>query len=182
MDITSLPEKKVKELLVGFRKCITAQVFDSMEKLDIPNAESGVATGLQALLPSLPTMAGIAVTIMEGPPRVGGKGIPFGHGDLMRKMNPNEVLVIAAGGSCEVSFWGSMFNIEAARRGLAGVVIDGSLRDAKGIQEAGLPVFHRGTNPLGSSGRVDTLSVNQPVVCAGVQVHPAISLSPTLTA
>ena len=140
METKELDSKKVQEILDGFRQCITAQVFDAMERLGIQNAEKGVATGLQALLPELPTMVGLAVTIMEGPPRVGGKGMPFGHGELMRKMKPDEVLIIATGGSCEVSFWGSMFNIEAKRRGLAGVAMDGTLRDAKGIQEAGLPV------------------------------------------
>jgi len=167
-----LSPSKTEDILDGFRHCITAQVFDAMEMIGLPNAERGVATGLIALSPELPTMVGIASTIMEGPPRVGGQGRSFGHGDLMRSMKPNGVLVIAAGGSNGVSYWGSMFNMEASRRGLVGVVVDGALRDVRGIREAGMPVFCTGSNPLGSRGRVETLTVNEPVVCAGVQVHP----------
>lgn len=55
--------------------------------------------------------------------------------------------------------------------GLAGVVIDGSCRDAEDIKELGFPVFARAFNPSGTVK--ETLAkLNVPVRCGGIEVHP----------
>ena len=57
---------------------------------------------------------------------------------------PGDVLVIDAGDTGEMAFWGGGATIAAQRRGLAGIVTNGAVRDAAQIREAGFPVFAAG--------------------------------------
>lgn len=55
------------------------------------------------------------------------------------------VLVVDVGGPSgyEFGYWGDIMTVAAIERGLAGLVIDGGVRDADEIQASGLPVFCR---------------------------------------
>jgi 4-hydroxy-4-methyl-2-oxoglutarate aldolase len=57
---------------------------------------------------------------------------------------PGEVLVIAAADRAVV---GELFASEAARRGLAGIVVDGFCRDTAHLPAIGLPMYARGATP-----------------------------------
>ncbi len=163
---------KVEELLEGFRKCTSSQVVDAIEEMALPDATRCAAIGLQPLDRTLPTMAGIAVTMLEGPRRVGTKQLRLTqHGQQMRKMGPNQVLVISAGGLVASCNWGGLLNLEGMRRGLSGVVVDGAVRDVNQIIKAKMPVFCKGSTPLACHLLMETLTINQPIVCAGVHVR-----------
>lgn len=83
---------------------------------------------------------------------------------------PGEVLVIDTRGSTR-AVAGELFSIEAARRGLGGIVIDGSVRDTATIRTLDFPVYARSTNPV--SGTIEKLFDTQiPVRCGGVLVTP----------
>ncbi|HTK63631.1 MAG TPA: RraA family protein [Pseudonocardia sp.] len=60
---------------------------------------------------------------------------------------PGSVLVVDSGGDPRACS-GELFAGEAARAGLAGIVIDGFCRDLRGIRRVGLPVFARGATPM----------------------------------
>ena len=66
---------------------------------------------------------------------------------------------------------GELFATEARRRGLAGIVVDGYVRDMRGLRSIGLPVFARGTNPA-SGSTTDPGAVGTGVVVGGVPVRP----------
>lgn len=83
---------------------------------------------------------------------------------------PGSVLVVAGtGGTRAVSE--ELFATEAHRRGLAGIVVDGLVRDVRGLRALGLPVFARGTCPASGSVR-DPGTVDEPVSFGGLVVHP----------
>lgn len=63
---------------------------------------------------------------------------------------PGSVLVVDSGGDPRACS-GELFAGEAARAGLAGIVIDGFCRDLRGIRKVGLPVFARGATPMAGS-------------------------------
>jgi 4-hydroxy-4-methyl-2-oxoglutarate aldolase len=57
----------------------------------------------------------------------------------------------------------------AQRRGVAGFVLDGAIRDVAEAREMGFPVFARGVIPIpGTKSAVEPLNV--PVRCGGVKV------------
>lgn len=54
---------------------------------------------------------------------------------------PGEVLVVDTGGGHEYGYWGEILAEAAIARGLAGLVIDGGVRDSARLIEMGWPVF-----------------------------------------
>jgi 4-hydroxy-4-methyl-2-oxoglutarate aldolase len=81
---------------------------------------------------------------------------------------PGDVLVVATNGH-RLAVLGELFATEAKRRGLAGLVVDGFVRDLHGLRRLGLPVFARGTNPK-SGSTVARTPIGAPIRCGGVDV------------
>jgi RraA family protein len=83
---------------------------------------------------------------------------------------PGEVLIVDTQGSTRAVV-GELFSLEATRRGLAGIVVDGPVRDVSTLRTLALPVYARGLCPVsGTIGALGELQV--PVVCGGVAVNP----------
>jgi 4-hydroxy-4-methyl-2-oxoglutarate aldolase len=88
----------------------------------------------------------------------------------LRQSGPGDVLVVAAGGS-QHAVAGELFAGEAARRGMAGIVIDGFCRDTATLKRMILPVYARGATPRAASAVVAP-EVNVPVLLGDVPVNP----------
>jgi RraA family protein len=84
---------------------------------------------------------------------------------------PGDVIVVDAGGSYLNGIVGDLITAKAMHRGLAGFVIDGLIRDWPGVKELGLPIYARGTTPIGPLHRGPG-EVNFPVSCGGIVVLP----------
>lgn len=67
------------------------------------------------------------------------------------------VLVVATGGveGHPWGYWGDILTVAAQERGIAGLVIDGCVRDLAAIAASGFPVFARGTAIRGTEKSVD---------------------------
>ena len=166
-------DEEQRRLVEGFRKVTTAQIVASMEMMSLSDFTRAVTVGLEPLDRSLPVMAGVAVTQLEGPRRVGTKGYHLTqHAEVMRRMKPGHVMVTAAGGLLSSCNWGGLLNLEGMRRGMVGAVIDGAVRDVELMLRTKIPVFCKGAQPLACHYIMDTLSIQQPIVCAGVHVCP----------
>lgn len=84
---------------------------------------------------------------------------------------PGDVLILDVHGYSNAGHFGDIMATACKVYGLAGVVIDGSCRDAEDIKELGFPVFVRAFNPSGTVK--ETLAkLNVPVHCGGIEVHP----------
>ncbi len=110
-----------------------------------------------------------------------------GHGD---------VLVVTVSDHYESGYWGEVLSWAGRSKGLAGVVIDGCVRDFDRLTAIGLPVFARGLCMKGTTKRADGIGqVNQPITIGevtistgdlvvgdgdGVVVIPADSIEPVL--
>lgn len=57
---------------------------------------------------------------------------------------PGDVLVVTVGGVYEHGYWGEIMSHAARARKLAGLVLDGCVRDAATLGSVGFPVFARG--------------------------------------
>ncbi len=82
-----------------------------------------------------------------------------------------DVLVVDNQGNPDTALWGEITSTEAQLKGLAGIVLDGLIRDVAEIREMGFPVFARGTTPR-VAGRGSLGEVNVSVRCGGTVVHP----------
>ncbi len=84
---------------------------------------------------------------------------------------PGDVLVIDGKGDLTSALMGTIMMTACKQLGLAGVVIDGAVRDTLEIDEMDYPVFAAGMNPNGPTKNVAG-RIGHPVSCGGVTVHP----------
>jgi regulator of RNase E activity RraA len=85
---------------------------------------------------------------------------------------PGTVVVIAAQGFERAGLVGDNMATRCVGVGLAGVIVDGAVRDIDSIREMGLTVFARATSPQMALGRAVTLAIDKPVVCGGIYIRP----------
>ena len=83
-----------------------------------------------------------------------------------------EVGVIVIEGTLDVAGMGGLMATAAVARGMAGMVIDGAVRDVVEVRGLGLPVFARSVIPSSSVGRWASVGNQIPVECAGVTIRP----------
>jgi regulator of RNase E activity RraA len=83
---------------------------------------------------------------------------------------PGDVLVIDGKGDQTSALMGTIMMTACKQLGLAGVVIDGAVRDSLEIDEMDYPVFSVGTNPNGPTKNVAG-RIGHPVSCGGVTVR-----------
>lgn len=62
---------------------------------------------------------------------------------------PGDIILVDAGGALENAILGEMMGRYAASRGVAGIVINGAIRDVAGLATLSIPVFGRGVTPNG---------------------------------
>lgn len=125
-----------------------------------------------------------SIRVMDsGIRRYGGAGLMLGpartvrcHEDFLTviealdQAEAGEVLVVDTQQS-ERAVVGELFSLEAARRKLAGIIVDGPIRDLNTIRELEMPVYARSSCPC--SGTTQHLSdVQCQVRCGAVSVHP----------
>lgn len=84
---------------------------------------------------------------------------------------PGDVLVVDGGGCTDRSLAGEIMITYAAKKGLAGIVVNGALRDLDGIQSAPIAIYAKGITPQGPY-KNGPGEINVPVCCGGVVVMP----------
>ncbi|NRB31814.1 MAG: RraA family protein [Rhizobiaceae bacterium] len=84
---------------------------------------------------------------------------------------PGDVLVADAGGFMGNAIWGGLMTRAALRKGIAGLIIDGCIRDRLEIIDAGFPCFARGSVPAGPHKNFGG-DIDAPIACGGVAVCP----------
>lgn len=84
---------------------------------------------------------------------------------------PGDVLVVDHKGSLDDGPFGEIMAQASRQKGIAGLVIDGCVRDSAEIRALGFPVFARGLCIRGTT-KVLRGSVGHAITCGGVAVSP----------
>lgn len=85
--------------------------------------------------------------------------------------DPGDVLVIDANGYVETGHLGELMCASCKANNLAGIIIDGAIRDRIDIAEMEFPVYARGVHPQGPL-KQNAGSINVTVTCGEVAVNP----------
>lgn len=84
---------------------------------------------------------------------------------------PGVVIVASVGGYLQAGAWGEILTEAARARGIAGLVIDGAVRDIDAIEASGFPVFSRGL-AIGSCTKERAGKVDVVIQLGGAAVRP----------
>jgi 4-hydroxy-4-methyl-2-oxoglutarate aldolase len=125
------PERVADSLVQAARALPTATLHEAGGKIGaLPSAIKPIASGM--------AFAGSALTVHSPP----GDNLWLHRAlDIAR---PGDVLVVQVNCAYEHGYWGEIMATMAIARGLAGLVIDGCVRDGVLLAEFGFPVFARG--------------------------------------
>lgn len=149
--------------LAGLDTCV---VSDALDRLGLP----GVLPGLRPQTVAR-RVAGRAVTVQLGAPVAGGGAAPRHLGTAaIEAAQPLDVIVVAGGGRLDCAAWGGLLSQAAVCRGVAGVVLDGALRDVDEARQLGLAVHALGVTPVTARGRAVETGWGETVEMAGVRV------------
>jgi 4-hydroxy-4-methyl-2-oxoglutarate aldolase len=89
----------------------------------------------------------------------------------LTKAKAGDVLIVDAKGFTDAGPWGDLLTLAAQKLGIAGLVIDGAVRDANAIIDMAFPTFVRGLCIKGTN-KFQPGKVNVPIVFAGVAINP----------
>jgi regulator of RNase E activity RraA len=128
------------------------------------NGRRGALHGRIAALRPRMKLAGPALTVEVRP----GDNLMI-HA-AMSLAKPGDVLVIDGKADQTAALMGTIMMTACKQLGIAGVVIDGAVRDSLEIDEMDFPVFSVGTNPNGPTKNVPG-RIGHPITCGGVVVR-----------
>lgn len=133
--------------------------------------------GLQASRPDL-RLVGRAFTLRYVPTRedVGFNVAYDNDKDVQRlaveAVAPGDVLVIDARGVTSAASFGHIIATRLMKRGAAGLVTDGALRDSYRFRELDMPAYFRAPHATTSSVAHYAVDMNVPIGCGGVLCMP----------
>lgn len=109
-------------------------------------------------------ICGVAATV-ECPP---GDNLMLHH--AVAAARPGVVIVARLGGYLLTGAWGEILTVAAQAKGVAGLAVDGAVRDIAAIAELGFPVFSRGL-AIGACTKERTGTIGVPILFGGVLVR-----------
>ena len=139
--------------------------------LDDVGLHGNVIVNIKAVAPGF-RFVGPAVTVKERSGKYGSfTSADFKVGEMIDAAKTGDVIVVDAGGA-PYSTWGGMASCAAKLKGVAGLVVDGGVRDLEEMVAFGFPVFARYLVPTTGRTRLKVEAINVPVTIDGVAVAP----------
>ena len=146
------------EVVKGFQGLATTAIADIIDLSCV------MRYAVQPLWPDIGRIAGPAFTVRT--PR---------HDNLMLhaaiyRAEPGDVIVVEAGDDAMAVAGGNVCAV-AQKRGVAGFVVDGVIRDIGDSRANGFPLFACGRSPI-PAAKEGPGEINHTIRCGGVVVHP----------
>jgi 4-hydroxy-4-methyl-2-oxoglutarate aldolase len=170
-QIPAAPASPGDSLVAGFKSTYAASVSDAVE---IVTGKNGTMRYDMKLMAGT-NLVGRAVTSLARPAPAdqATPTLAVKHSvEIIDEAKPGDVGVIVMEGSLDIAAMGNLMATAAVERGMAGMVLDGAIRDMWDIRRMGLTVYARSKSPRTAVGHYATVAKNVAVDCAGVTVRP----------
>jgi regulator of RNase E activity RraA len=133
--------------------------------------------GTRPLAPGQPRLVGPAFTLRFVPAREDlatpeSWASPISTRAAIEAMPPGCIAVVDAMGVADAGIFGDILCARMRKRGVAGLVTDGVVRDVAGVLGTGLPVWCAGVAAPPSVAGLTFVGWQQPIACGGVAVFP----------
>ncbi len=161
-------ERPSNELIRRIAGLATSTLANALDNTGLHNQ---VIAHIKAVSPGF-RFTGPAVTVKEIAGAHGDySSEDFAVGAIIDAARAGDVIVVDAGGA-QCSTWGGMASLAAKLKGVAGLLVDGTVRDLEEMIEFDFPVFSRHMIPTTGRLRLKIEDINVPVVIDGVNVAP----------
>ncbi|MEN4921019.1 RraA family protein [Achromobacter spanius] len=140
-------------------------VADVHEAMGVAGRPALLGARMRPLREGQPAIAGPAVTAYCWP----GDNLMMHRALYLAR--PGDVLVVVCQAELSGAQWGDLATRYALEKGLAGVVVQGCVRDVDQVRALGLPVWSTHIWPM-HPDKNGHGAVNAPVVCEGVEIRP----------
>jgi regulator of RNase E activity RraA len=163
-------------LIAGFKSTYAASVSDAVELVTGKNGtmryDMKLMTGTNLVGRAVTSLARPAPAAQATP------ALSVRHSvEIIDEAKPGEVGVIVMEGTLDIAAMGNLMATAAVERGMAGMVLDGAIRDLWDVRRMGLTVYARSRSPRTAVGHYATVAKNIPVECAGVTVHSRVQIA-----
>ena len=133
--------------------------------------------GTRPIRPGQPRLIGRAFTLRFVPAREDlatpeSWSSPISTRSAIEAMPAGCITVVDAMGVTDAGIFGDILCARMAKRGVAGLVTDGVVRDLAGVLGTGLPVWCQGTAAPASVAGLTFVNWQEPIGCGGVAVFP----------
>jgi regulator of RNase E activity RraA len=158
-------------LVAGFKSTYAASVSDAVE---LVTGKNGTMRSDMKLMTGT-NLVGRAVTSLARPAPAdrATPTLAVKHSvEIIDEAKPGDVGVIVMEVTLDIAAMGNLMATAAVERGMAGMILDGAIRDMWDVRRIGLTVYARSKSPRTAVGHYATVAKNVPVECAGVTVRP----------
>jgi 4-hydroxy-4-methyl-2-oxoglutarate aldolase len=159
-------------LIEGFRAAEVASVADAIEQLY--GTQMYMAQDMRPLFKT--KFAGPAVTVSLKKEETKDSAATKPMIDAIDSAPAGSVYVLVIEDGLKYGGLGGLMGTTLKYRGVAGAVVDASIRDLPQLQRLQFPIYSRGVAPGTTIGHYRA-TANVPVVCAGVKVNPGDIIS-----
>ena len=163
------------ELRAIFMLCSSASLSTQLVRRGLRNV---AIRGVRPIRSDLPPMVGPAFTLRYVPARedidaYGSGGDPTNvQRQAIEAIPEGRVLVVDCRGVTDIAGIGAILGRRLASRGVAGVVLDGGVRDTRGFESIALPAYCVGPSAPPNYAGHHAADMDVVVACGGVAVYP----------
>ena len=155
------------ELVSRLSRLDTCAVSDALDKLGL----AGAVTGIHRFSTDR-RIAGRVQTVTLA--LAGGTSGPPRHlcTQAIERAAPGDVIVVEQRTGVDAAAWGGNLSLGAQVRGVAGVIVEGPVRDIDDSRRLDFPVFARDCTARTARGRIVEVATNEPITVADIRVSP----------
>ena len=155
------------ELVSRLSRLDTCAVSDALDKLGL----AGAVTGIHRFSTDR-RIAGRVQTVTLA--LAGGTSGPPRHlcTQAIERAAPGDLIVVEQRTGVDAAAWGGNLSLGAQVRGVAGVIVDGPVRDIDDSRRLDFPVFARDRTARTARGRIVEVATNEPITVADICVSP----------
>lgn len=158
-----MPASQQKLINVDIERVSAEEVRQAAILADVAGRRGTLHGRIKPLAPHM-AVAGPAITVEVRP------GDNLAIHAAMAVAKPGDVLVIDGKGDLSCALLGEIMATQAQASGIAGIIIDGAVRDAETLSKQSFPVFAAGLNPCGPTKFIPG-RVNHAISVAGAAVQ-----------
>jgi 4-hydroxy-4-methyl-2-oxoglutarate aldolase len=154
------------ELISRLSRLDSCAVSDALDKLGLQGAVTGIRR-----LSSERRIAGRVLTVKLDRAE-GRSNTRHLCTAAIEAASPGDIIVVEQHTGLDAASWGGNLSIGAEVRGVAGVIVDGPVRDIDDSRKLDFPVFARDHTARTARGRIVEVATGEPINIGGVTVFP----------